>query len=151
MEWAGTQDICVVGYDGAVDPDNYLFTLDGVTPGDVVTANGLGGSPKDQQWEIFAAGDCGGTPVGVSQFHISCSDGVMNGVEDCGKRQGDGKSNDPGLINDWLLEGMEGDEVLECTGTVIPDSGASEDCGLGIELVAVLPGLAWLYRRRRSA
>ena len=28
----------------------------------------------------------------------------MNGSEDCFKREGDGKSNDAGLINDWILD-----------------------------------------------
>jgi hypothetical protein len=39
----------------------------------------------------------------------------MDGAEDCGKDQGDGKGNDAGLINDWLFEGMSGDQTLECT------------------------------------
>jgi hypothetical protein len=148
MEWAGTQDICVVAWDGAVG-STYLFTRDNVTAGDIVKATGLGGSPNDQQWQVFAKNDCGGTPLGVSEFHISCSDSDMNGVEDCGKKQGDGKSNAPALINDWLLDGIKGDLELDCTPepTVLPPGGG--DCGIGIELLLVLPALMWLQRRQR--
>jgi hypothetical protein len=40
----------------------------------------------------------------------------MNGPEDCGSRQGNGKSNDAGLINDWLLDGMvDAKTALICT------------------------------------
>ena len=40
----------------------------------------------------------------------------MNGPEDCGSRQGDGKSNDAGLVNDWLLDGMvDAKTALMCT------------------------------------
>ena len=117
MAWAPlvARDICVVAYDGAVG-GTVLATIDDVMPDDVVTVSGMSGSPNDQQWEIFAAGDCNGTSLGVSEFHISCSDSDMNGVEDCGKNEGDGKSNDPTLINDWLLEGITGANAeLECT------------------------------------
>jgi len=70
----------------------------------------------------------------------------MNGSEDCGKELGDGKNDDPGLINDWKLEGIKGDDgELQCSGNgvfVLPT------CGFGPELVLVLPGLLWLHRRR---
>jgi hypothetical protein len=104
----------VVAWDGDVG-GTYLTTVDNVILGDVVMVSGMGGSPNDQQWQVFAAGDCGGTPLGVSEFHISCSDSEMNGPEDCGQPQGDGKDDDPALLNDWLLEGMAGDLVLDCT------------------------------------
>ena len=93
----------MVAYDGDVG-GTVLATIDNVMTDDVVTVSGMGGSPKDQRWETFAAGDCDGTSLGVSVFHISCSDKDMNGVEDCGKNQGNGKSDDPLLINDWLLD-----------------------------------------------
>jgi hypothetical protein len=57
----------------------------------------------DVVWEIF---DTGGTKRSESSFQLSCSDGDMNGLEDCGKAQHDGKSNGPGLINEWILEGV---------------------------------------------
>jgi hypothetical protein len=147
MEWAGTQTVCVVAHDG--DPSKpVLKTQPNVSLGDVLTVDSMGGSPNDQVWVIYAAGDCGGTPLGTSEFHISCSDDNMNGVEDCGKNQGDGKADDPALINDWLLEGMKGDLTLDCTPEpiVLPPGG----CGLGIELLLALPALMWLQRRRRS-
>ena len=112
----------------------------------------MGGSPDDQVWQIYAANDCGGTLLGTSEFHISCSDPNMNGVEDCGRNQGDGTNDDPSLINDWLLEGIVGGNgSLECTPAVIPTGGGGSSCGLGIELLLTLPALMWLQRRRRSA
>jgi hypothetical protein len=114
MEWAGAGNVCVVAYDGDVG-GTLLDTVDNVVPGDVVTIDGMDGSPNDQQWAIYAADDCGGTQLGTSQFHISCSDSGMNGPEDCGQPQGDGKDDDAGLLNDWLLEGMSGDLTLDCT------------------------------------
>jgi cysteine-rich repeat protein len=51
-----------------------------------------------------------GAVSGQSTFHISCSDNNMDGSEDCGTSQGDGKSNDSGRINDWLLGGMTGEQ-----------------------------------------
>ena len=39
----------------------------------------------------------------------------MNGIEDCGKNEGDGKSDDATRINDWLFEGMSGNSTLDCT------------------------------------
>jgi hypothetical protein len=53
--------------------------------------------------------------TGTSRFHVSCSDGAMNGPEDCGSAQGDGKDNKSGL-NLWLFEGMEGSGLtLDCS------------------------------------
>jgi hypothetical protein len=77
----------------------------------------MSGSPNDVSWEIF---DVSRVKIGESMFHVSCSDDDMDGVEDCGKNQGDGKGNDPGLVNDWLLEGMSGGvltppETLDCS------------------------------------
>ncbi len=67
-----------------------------------------------------------GAVSGMSQVHVSCSDEEMNGSEDCGSNQGNGKNNDPSRINDWLLKGMEGENgAFGCpdvpsTGTVDP-------------------------------
>ena len=69
----------------------------------------------------------------------------MNGIEDCDKPEGDGKSNEPSLINDWLLEGMSGDQDLVCTpgDNIVPPA-----CGFGPELIVVMPLLMWAHRRR---
>lgn len=55
-----------------------------------------------------------GAVSGNSRFHVSCSDPEMNGPEDCGSAQGNGKDNKSGL-NDWIFEGMAGDLTLDCT------------------------------------
>jgi len=152
VEWAGAQAICVEAWDGAVG-GTLLMQQDSVAIGQMLTVDGMGGSPNDQVWEIFPAGECGNaaTKLGESDFHISCSDPSMNGVEDCGRNQGDGMNDDPSLINDWVLEGIVGGNgSLDCTPTVIPPGGGGGGgCGLSVELLALLPGLAWLYRRRQ--
>jgi hypothetical protein len=56
--------------------------------------------------EVFLSG----AVSGLSQFHISCSDLDMDGSEDCGTMLGDGKSNDSSFVNDWLLDGMQGEQ-----------------------------------------
>ena len=41
----------------------------------------------------------------------------MNGPEDCGKPEGDGKDK-TGTLNDWLFEGMAGNgQAMICTPT----------------------------------
>jgi hypothetical protein len=67
-----------------------------------------------------------GGASGSSVFHISCSDEEMNGSEDCGSNQGDGKGNDSNLINTWLFDGMTGVNgsfscMLPNTGVVDPE------------------------------
>jgi serine-aspartate repeat-containing protein C/D/E len=65
------------------------------------------------------------SPGGDSRFHVSCSDQEMNGSEDCGSNQGDGKGNDSNLTNTWLFDGMTGEKgsfacMLPNTGVVDP-------------------------------
>jgi len=113
MIWDGTSNVDITAWKGSVGSTN-LGTVSNVAPGDEATFTGFAGSPNDVYWEIFDAGT--GLKLGESAFHLSCSDDAMNGPEDCGSRQGDGKSNDTGLINDWLLEGMtDANTTLNCT------------------------------------
>ena len=84
--------------------------------------------------------------LGESKFDLSCNDTSMNGLEDCGKNNGNLKYNYSSLINDWLLEGMkDSNETLACTPGLVPNPPA---CGFGPELVVLMPGLMWLHRRR---
>jgi hypothetical protein len=69
-----------------------------------------------------------GAVTGTSVFHLSCSDSEMDGTDDCGKAEGDGKSNDASLINQWSLDGMTGQKGsfacgLTSTGVVDPKPG----------------------------
>jgi hypothetical protein len=69
-----------------------------------------------------------GAVNGQSEFHLSCSDDDMDGSDDCGKDQGNGKGDDSSLINDWLLDGMIGEKGdfacgLPNTGVVDPTPG----------------------------
>jgi len=140
--WDGTQTVDVTVWDGPVG-STVLATLDDVAPGDEISVAGF--SSGNSTWEIFDS--TGATKLGESIFKLNCWDRAMNGVEDCGKHQGDGKYNDPQYMNDWILEGMaDDDESLVCTPTItVPD----EECGFGPELVVILPGLMWLHRRRQ--
>ena len=113
MIWDGTQAIRVVAYKGPVGSE-VLADIDNITPGDEVEISGFAGSPNDVLWEVFDAGTS--DLIGESKFHLSCSDNEMNGPEDCGKREGNGKGNESGLINDWLLEGIvDNTATLDCT------------------------------------
>jgi len=59
--------------------------------------------PNNIIWEIF---DAAGSKLGESTLYLWCSDDDMDGADDCGKAEGNGKSNEAGLINDWILEGV---------------------------------------------
>ena len=109
MIWDGPDGVNVTAWKGPVGSTD-LGTLSNVNNGDKVTFPGFAGSPNDVYWQIS------GAVSGESVFHLSCSDDAMNGPEDCGSRQGDGKSNDAGLVNDWLLDGMvDVKTALVCT------------------------------------
>ena len=41
--------------------------------------------------QTITVSDLSGNVIGTSTFHISCSDDDMNSIDDCGKRQGNGK------------------------------------------------------------
>ena len=112
MIWNGTQSVDVIAYKGAVG-STVLRPRSAVAPGQTVTVSGYAGSPNDVIWEIFAAG---GSKIGESTFHVSCSDADMNGADDCGKPEGDGKGK-TGYLNNWLFKGMiDSDETLICPG-----------------------------------
>lgn len=115
MIWdgAGARPIDVEAFKGN-ENSQLLGRVTSVNIGDQVTIQGYDGSPKDVTWVILDSGS--GTILGTSVFHMSCSDDDMNGPEDCGKPQGDGKRNDPGSINDWVFEGMVAKGArLDCT------------------------------------
>ena len=102
--------------------------INGVNHGDVVVFE----APKSQTGndvDVFLTG----TVTGTSRFHISCSDNAMDGPEDCGTRQGNGKDNKFYLINDFLFGGMGGDKgEFGCPGT--PSSSAGTDVVFGIRV-----------------
>jgi hypothetical protein len=73
-----------------------------------------------------------GAVNGTSTFHVSCSDDGMNGAEDCGSNQGNGKNDDSGLNNDFQLDAMIGESgAITCnlpnTGVVDPIGGPTGD------------------------
>jgi len=119
MIWNGTESIRVVPHKGdaskpvAACMTNMDANCNDVSVGEIVTVSGLTGSPNDIIWELFRVSN--GTKLGNSDFHISCSDRDMDGAEDCGKAEGDGKGLS-GFINEWIFEGMvDSDQVLDCT------------------------------------
>lgn len=113
MIWDGTEAIRVKAWKGKPG-STLLADIDNIKPGDEVAVDGFTGKPNDVIWEIFDAGT--ENKIGESKFHLSCSDKDMNGPEDCGKPQGDGKKNESKYINDWLLEGMvDKTSSFDCT------------------------------------
>lgn len=143
LVWNGAQTVDVKVYEGRPSRNVLLSTFEDVVPGEVITADGLGAGSK-VYFEILTSD--GLTLLGESKFDLFCNDHHMNGLEDCGKNLGNGKSDHTNFINDWLLEGMvDSDETLACTPGVV---GAPPDCGFGPELMVVLPGLMWMHRRR---
>jgi serine-aspartate repeat-containing protein C/D/E len=114
MIWDGDQDIRIKAWKGAVG-SMLLRDISLISNGQEVTVSGYAGSPNDVIWEIFEAGT--DNKIGESTFHLSCSDGDMNGPEDCGKYQGDGKEK-AGYINQWILAGMvDSQSSFNCFGT----------------------------------
>ncbi len=113
MIWDGDEAIRVLAWKGA--PGTILLAdIDNIGIGDEVTVSGYAGSPNDVTWEILQAGT--DSKLGESRFHLSCSDRDMNGPEDCGANEGNGKENDPDLINDWIFEGMvDAQGTLDCS------------------------------------
>ena len=125
MIWNGPQGpgetVTIKAYKGDTKAA-LLAEISGIKVGDEVTVSGYAGSPNDVIWEIF---DANGNKLGESTFHLSCSDQDMNGADDCGKAQGDGKDKS-GFLNDWLLEGIvDAGGVLNCTADT-PPPGAKE-------------------------
>lgn len=114
MIWDGLDPVDVVAHRGKAD-DPVLGSVNNVAPGQEVTFSGFAGSGNDQEWEIFDAAT--GALLGLSRFHVSCSDAAMNGPEDCRTNQGDGKDNNASRINDWLLEAITGQNgrTLDCS------------------------------------
>ena len=124
MIWDGIEAVRIKAWKGAVGSTTLLADVDHITVGDEVTVSGFAGSPNDVIWEVFEAGTS--VKIGESTFHLSCSDDDMNGLEDCGMRQGNGKHKS-GFINDWLLEGMvDAKNSFDCT--VDPISPGADEC-----------------------
>ena len=130
MIWDGAQDIRIKAWKGNVG-STLLADIDGIVPTQEVTVSGYAGSPNDVYWEIFEAGT--DIKIGESKFHMSCSDQEMNGPEDCGTAQGDGKANESGLINEWILAGMvDSRSSFNCFGTTDPFGNLVSDCEVTI-------------------
>ena len=121
MIWNGNKIISNITvyrdeYDNDDPEKNRMYIIEGpIRNGDAVTAAGYvaADARNDVDWLItFEDGT-----TGISRFHRSCSDEDMNGDEDCGKPQGDGKKNEDKYMNDWLLEGLvdSAGGILDCT------------------------------------
>lgn len=116
--WTGPETVKVVMESGEM--------FENVMTGNKITFQEAN-TGKDVEMSILEA--VTSTLLGKSKFHVSCSDEDMNGSEDCGKNQGDGKDDDDSLNNEWLLDGMTGENGsfncnLPNTGVVAPSGGA---------------------------
>jgi hypothetical protein len=139
--WDGVQTVDVKVWNGPVG-STLRHNWNDVPPGGKRTASGF--TAEDATFEIFNS--TGTVKLGESKFRLTCADAAMNGVEDCGKYQGDGKFNDPSLINTWILDGMIDDnETLACTPTVV---APPPSCGFGPEALGAVIALMWLRRRQ---
>jgi hypothetical protein len=124
MIWNGSQIVDVRAWKGSVG-STLLATVTNVAPGAKVVVSGYAGAPNDVIWEIFAAGT--NSKLGESTFHLSCSDDDMDGPEDCGAIQGDGKAKS-GFLNLWKLDGLAGNGLrLACSSTSTPPA---DSCAL---------------------
>jgi uncharacterized repeat protein (TIGR01451 family) len=108
LEYAGAKSVKTIQwYKGAVG-STLLGTLDRtanpIVAGEVLSFAGFGGSPNDVEMRLTYTDN----NMATSQFHISCSDTDMNGPEDCGKLEGNGKNNASTLANVWLFRGTNG-------------------------------------------
>jgi hypothetical protein len=120
LKWDGVDDINIV-----VEGNQ---AINGIEPGGVVVLN-VAGLGNDVDVDItFPDGS-----TGKSRFHVSCSDNEMNGPEDCGTNQGNGKDNKSEIdgvptVNTWLFEGLASpDGELVCTPPD-PDSLFKDEC-----------------------
>lgn len=97
-----------------------------VNPGESLTLFG----PFDGNDQDLFLQTAGGS--GTSTFHMSCSDDEMDGPEDCGTLQGNGKK-DSGGVNLWELAGLVStDGGFDC-GTLNAGpagSGGQDECNL---------------------
>ena len=108
MIWNGSDGVTLTTELGQVISD--------VNKGDVVYLN----SPKDLTGNDFDV-TISGADTGMSRFHISCSDDEMDGYEDCGLPEGDGKDNDSSLLNSFLFGGMTGEQGQFTCPQALPD------------------------------
>jgi uncharacterized cupredoxin-like copper-binding protein len=122
--WDGTETVDIVMESGE--------TFLSVQPGNRITFQEAN-TGNDVTMTIYEAGTK--TVIGNSVFHVSCSDADMNGTEDCGKPEGDGKTTDASKTNTWLLDGMDGVHGsfacgLDTIGEVSPESGGGPSAGV---------------------
>ena len=141
LTWNGSQTVDVRVWKGNENVSPMLASFDNVAPGQSIEVSGFGSSYPT--FEIL--NPVTDAKLGESTFDLWCNDPSMNSLEDCGKNNGNLKSNYAYLNNDWLLEGMtDSDETLSCT----PGLVSNPPCGFGPELLLVLPGLLVWHRRK---
>ena len=117
MIWDGPSGINIAVEDGE--------TISGIQNGDLVTFS----APKSDTKVTIS-----GAINGRSEFHLSCSDKEMNGIEDCGNFAGNGKKNDSSLNNQWIFAGMIGEKgQFSCPG-VPGGSGDSAEVLYGFRI-----------------
>jgi hypothetical protein len=112
MIWNGPRTLeSVIAYRGNVGEEEIPVSISNDDP-PVVTVSGYQPSTNDVIWHWVST-----TDSGESKFHLSCSDDEMDGPEDCGMPQGNGKYNEAAYDNVWLLDGLTTDKgfVFDCT------------------------------------
>lgn len=124
MVWNGNETVSIT---------NGSEIFNNVSPGNQITFQ-RGDSGNDVVLSIQGA-----TLNATSKFHVSCSDDDMDSSEDCGMSQGDGKGTDSDFNNQWLLDGMTGENGsfacgLTNTGVIQPEAGSAPGGSTGGKL-----------------
>jgi hypothetical protein len=115
VKWNGTQNpIYVKMWNGSVGTGTPTSVGPIAPSQDVTFTRSTASTPNDIYFEVFSNAQMT-TKIGVSTFHLSCSDADMTGSEDCNKAAGNGKTTDTSFINTWLFRGMGGNGLtLTC-------------------------------------
>ena len=90
LAWGGDQDILVTAWFDKVGKGDPVLVEKEVEQGSSVT---ITRDDKELHKIYFEVFDLGGAKIGDSVFDAKCHNETMNGPEDCGTRQGDGKNN----------------------------------------------------------
>lgn len=143
MTWEGSGDVRVVAHHGKTG-DPVIAQFDWVQPGDTVSVAAMQDPADDVEWEVFDL--VTGLSIGTSRFHLACDDEEMDGPEDCGALQGNGKDNKDDRINSWRLAGLvDASGELDCSTPVYNESCVFAPQRVDCDVIDKLFTLTFIY------